>query len=210
MPSGFQHTFVALGMMALMAIVNTFGTDVIAAYTVASRIDSLAVLPVMNIAAALSVFVGQNIGANKFSRIRSGLNASMVISVGISLLMGLVAILWAKPLMGLFTNDPVVVAIGRDYLIIVSIFYPVFSAMFTYNGLLRGAGATLVPMFITLLSLWVIRIPLAWLLSRTMAEQGIWWSIPIAWLVGLVGALIYYRYGAWRHKGVVNTKLDEL
>ena len=69
LPSGMQHTFVAAGMMALLGIVNGFGTDVIAAYTAAGRIDSLAMMPAMNFSQAVSAFVGQNLGANKIERV---------------------------------------------------------------------------------------------------------------------------------------------
>ena len=206
LPTGIQHTFVALGMMALMGIVNSFGTNVIAAFTAASRIDSLASLPAMTLSVALSVFVGQNLGAGKLERIKSGLIASLVFASSISVLMSLVAIFWSVPLMKIFTNDADVIAIGREYLIIVSVFYLLFSTMFVLNGLLRGAGATLIPMFVTLFSLWLVRIPLAWLLSRYMGETGIWWSIPIAWFFGVTGAFLYYRFGKWKTKGVVKHK----
>jgi putative MATE family efflux protein len=203
LPTGLQHTFVALGMMALMGIVNTFGTNVIAAFTAASRIDSLAALPAMTLSVALSVFVGQNIGANQFHRIKRGLQVTFGFASAVSLIMTVAALLWAEPMMKLFTNDAEVIAIGREYLIIVSLFYLLFSTMFIFNGLHRGAGATLIPMFITLFSLWLVRIPLAVFLSRFMGEQGIWWSIPIAWFFGALGSFTYYKLGKWKDKGVV-------
>lgn len=203
LPTGIQHTFVALGMMALMGIVNTFGTNVIAGFTGASRIDSIASLPAMTLSVALSVFVGQNIGAKKLERIYKGLKISLIFASVISITMSIVAILWSVPLMKLFSNDSNVIAIGREYLIIVSLFYLLFSTMFIFNGLLRGAGATLIPMFITLFSLWLVRIPLAVFLSKIMGEQGIWWAIPIAWFFGSLGSFLYYRFGKWKDKGVV-------
>ncbi|HPJ46745.1 MAG TPA: MATE family efflux transporter, partial [Tenuifilaceae bacterium] len=121
LPTGIQHTFVALGMMALMGIVNSFGTNVIAAFTAASRIDSLASLPAMTLSVALSVFVGQNLGAGKLERIKSGLKTSLIFASSISVLMSLVAIFWSVPLMKIFTNDANVITIGREYLIIVSV-----------------------------------------------------------------------------------------
>jgi len=83
--------------------------------------------------------------------------------------------------------------------------------MFCINGLLRGAGAAVVPMYITLLSLWIVRIPLAYLLSKTfgMNEAGVWWSIPIGWLMGAVASTIYYRYGSWKNKSVVKPVTTE-
>jgi putative MATE family efflux protein len=203
LPTGIQHTFVALGMMALMGIVNTFGTNVIAGFTGASRIDSLAAIPAMTLSVALSVFVGQNIGAKKVERIYKGLRVALIFASVISVVMSIVAIFWSVPLMNLFSNDTAVIAVGREYLITVSLFYLLFSTMFVFNGLLRGAGATLIPMFITLFSLWLVRIPLAVFLSKYMGEQGIWWAIPIAWFFGALGAFVYFRTGKWKNKGVV-------
>ncbi len=205
LPTGFQQTFVAFGMMALMGIVNTFGTDVIAGYTAAGRIDSIAGLPAMSISMALSVFVGQNLGAGKIERIRAGLRAAILIGSIMSIATTMAVWLWGDSIMKIFTNDPNVISVGKEYLIIVSLFYIVFSTMFTFTGLLRGAGATLIPMFITLFSLWLIRIPLAWFLSKQIGVQGIWWSIPIAWFSGMVFSYLYYKMGHWKNKTVVKS-----
>ncbi|RPH34501.1 MAG: MATE family efflux transporter [Bacteroidales bacterium] len=212
LPTGIQQTFVGLGGMALMGIVNTYGTIVIAGYSAAMRIDQLAVLPAMNFSAALSGFVGQNLGANKFSRIRAGLRATFLMSAAFCLIITIIVIFWGDNLMTIFTNNPEVVRVGHKYLIIVSLFYIFFSTMFTFNGMLRGAGATLVPMFITLFSLWLIRIPLAFFLSKhtSLGEEGIWWSIPIAWFVGTVGSYIYYKTGNWKDKAVTRIKPEEI
>jgi len=204
LPAGLQHTIVALGMMALMGIVNTFGTNVIAGYSVAIRLDSLAVMPAMNFSAALATFVGQNLGANKQSRVKKGLLFTLLMSSIISLSVMAVLLIWGKGLMGFFTTDTEVIRIGYEYLSIVSLFYIVFSIMFTLNGVLRGAGDTLIPMFITLLALWGIRIPAAFILSKSMGEIGIWWAVPIGMVAGMVMTFIYYRTGRYKKKVVVN------
>jgi putative MATE family efflux protein len=203
LPAGLQHTIVALGMMALMGIVNTFGTNVIAGYSVAIRLDSLAVMPAMNFSAALATFVGQNLGANKQSRVKKGLLFTLLMSSTISLLVMAVLLIWGKGLMGFFTADTEVIRIGYEYLSIVSVFYIVFSIMFTLNGVLRGAGDTLIPMFITLLALWGIRIPAAFILSKSMGEIGIWWAVPIGMVAGMGMTFLYYRTGRYKKKVVV-------
>ncbi|MDM8159456.1 MATE family efflux transporter [Labilibaculum sp. K2S] len=203
-PSGLQHTFVALGMMALLGIVNTFGTDVIAAYTAAGRIDSLAIMPAMNFSQAVAAFVGQNLGANKIDRVRQGFKVTFIMSNVFCLMMTAIIILFGSHLMKLFTTDANVIAIGEKYLIIVSSFYLLFSTMFTTNGVLRGAGDTLIPMFITLFSLWLIRIPCAYFLSSHIGETGIWWSIPIGWSMGTIFSYLYYRTGRWKKKSIVS------
>ncbi|GAB7086696.1 MATE family efflux transporter [Marinifilum fragile] len=206
LPSGIQHTFVALGMMALLGIVNTFGTDVIAAYTAAGRIDSLAMMPAMNFSQAVAAFVGQNLGANKIERVRKGFKATFLMSNLFCILMTAIIVIFGSQLMKMFTTDPNVIAIGEKYLIIVSSFYLLFSTLFTTNGVLRGAGDTLIPMFITLFSLWIIRIPVAYFLSAKIGETGIWWSIPIGWSMGALLSYLYYLTGKWKSKSVVPNK----
>jgi putative MATE family efflux protein len=224
LPSGFQQTFVSFGMIALMRIVSNFGTNVIAAYSVAGRIDGLAMLPAMNFGQALSTFVGQNIGANKRDRVRAGLYSTLGMSAAISIFITLVVLLLPHQLMSFFTTDEKVIAAGVNYLLVVGSCYIIFSTMFSFTGMLRGAGDTLIPMFITLFSLWLIRIPVAALLSGRMhstlqswgmqmnlhpifsgslQEKGIWWSIPLAWLIGAVFSYLYFRTGNWKKKSVV-------
>ncbi len=210
LPSGLQQSFVALGLMALIWIVNLFGTDTIAAYSVAMRIDSLAMMAAMNFASALATFVGQNLGANKPERVRSGLIATLKMTTIISITISIIAILFSKQLMGIFTTDENVIAIGARYLIIVSSFYVMFSTLFVISSVMRGAGDTLVPMFITLLALWVVRIPAAYFLSRHFGVDGIWWSTPMGWFVGMTFSFIYYKTGRWKRKAIVKYDEDKL
>jgi putative MATE family efflux protein len=202
-PVGFQQAFVALSMIAMFWIVNPFGTDASAAYSVAVRIDSFASLPAMNFAMALATFVGQNLGANRADRAKKGFHATLLMTSGLSIFTTFVIIILRHPLMALFTNDQNVISIGENYLIIVGSFYVVFSTMFVVGGVMRGAGDTLIPMFITLLVLWVVRIPVSLWLSRTIGMSGIWWGIPIAWLLGLMMSYGYYLTGRWKTKAVV-------
>lgn len=203
LPTGIQQTLVALGALVLMGIVNTFGTNVIAGYSVASRLDFLAMVPAMSFSQALSTFVGQNIGANKPGRIRTGLIATVKMSGIVTIATTIIIIFSGHILMDMFTNDQEVIRIGDQYLTIVSSFYLMFTLMFIYNGVMRGAGDTLLPMFFTLFSLWIIRVPLAYFLSARLGAQGIWWSIPSSWLIGLALSYVYYKTGRWKKKAVV-------
>jgi len=203
LPTGIQHTLVAMGALALMAIVNTFGTDVIAGFSVASRIDALAIVPAMSFSQAITTFVGQNIGANKTDRIKTGLISTVKMSGIVTIITTVFIILTGHILMSLFTNDEEVIRLGDQYLTIVSSFYITFTLMFIYTGVMRGAGDTLIPMVFSILSLWLIRIPLAWFLSARMGVEGIWWAIPAGWIVGLILSYAYYKSGRWKKKGVV-------
>ncbi len=104
LPTGVQQAFVALGMMALMRIVNGFGTDVVAGYTAAGRLDSLAVIPSMVFAQALATFVGQNIGAGKIDRVKKGLARTLLMSSAVAMGITILIIIFKYPLMSLFTR----------------------------------------------------------------------------------------------------------
>ena len=210
LPTGLQHTFVSLGMTVVQVIVNRFGTNVIAAYAAATRLDSLAILPAMNFGMALSTFVGQNIGAGKTDRIKSGLKSTLLMSSVVSLAVTSIMVFFGRFLIQLFvrSSESEVILVGSEYLVIVSSFYIVFSVMFSINGVMRGAGDTLIPMFITFFSLWIVRIPVAYFLSERIGESGIWWAIPIAWITGAVFAYLYYRTGKWKEKAVVRPSSD--
>ncbi|MFH0757417.1 MAG: MATE family efflux transporter [Bacteroidota bacterium] len=221
LPSGLQQTFVALGMLALLGIVNGFGTDVVAAYTAAGRLDSLAIIPSMVFSTALSTFVGQNIGAGKLDRVKQGLKRTMLMASVVSLGITLLVIVFKFPLMRLFTTDQTVIDLGGTYLTVVTSFYLLFTGMFVYTGVMRGAGDTIIPMFITLISLWLIRIPAAMFLSQEsmvlfgltirgagLGPSGIWWSIPAGWGFGLIFSFLYYRTGRWKTKTVVKINVE--
>ena len=204
LPTGFQQTFVAFGMVALYWIVNQFGVDANAAYSAAGRIDGFAVMPAMSFAVALSTFVGQNLGAKRPDRVKAGFRATLLMITAITVTISAVVIIFSTFLMRMFTDDAAVIRIGAEYLRIIGASYLLFSTMFIINGLLRGAGDTLVPMFISLFSLWVVRIPIAYLLSKnpSIGLQGVWWSIPIGWFAGVVLYYYYYLTGRWKKKAV--------
>ncbi|HNZ26908.1 MAG TPA: MATE family efflux transporter [Spirochaetota bacterium] len=197
-PTAVQQILVSLGMIALSRIVNSFGTTTIAAYTAAGRLDSFALMPAMNFSMAISTFVAQNLGANKLDRVKRGVKSTIAFSSAIAITISIAFVVFSKELITVFNKDSEVVSVGMQYLHIVSPFYLVFSLMFVFNGILRGAGDTLIPMFITLLSLWIVRIPISAFLSMKIGTAGIWWGIPIAWLIGTGLDYLYYLSGRWK------------
>jgi len=212
LPTGLQQTLVSLGMMTLSRIVNEFGPQTMAAFTAASRIDSIAAMPAMNLGAAITTFTGQNIGAGKPERVKRGHLSAIAVNSGISLLMTLTILLFGRRLMGIFTNDPEVIGIGSSYLIIVGLFYVAFGIMFINNGVMRGAGDVFIPMINTVLALWLVRVPVALLFTRVfhMGSDGIWWSIPAGWMVGMIFSTWYYRTGKWKNvKGFKNSPIND-
>ena len=198
LPSAVQQVLVALGMMALSRIVNSYGTSAIAAYTAGTRLETLATMPAMNFAMALSAFVGQNVGAGRLDRVRRGFSSTLWMSGALALATSAAVIVFRAPLIALFNADAGVAALGARYLAIVGGGYVLFSAMLITGGLLRGAGDTLTPMLVTLLALWVIRVPAATLLSRRLGTDGIWLATPVGWAVGMILLLSWYAGGRWK------------
>lgn len=204
LPTGLQVSFVALGSMMIFMIVAPFGTNAIAAYSVAMRLDSFATLPAMNLATALSTFVGQNVGAKKHDRVKTGLVDTLKISIAFSVVLSFILFFFSEALMGFFTDNNEVISIGVNFLHIIGPFYIIFAVMFALQGCLRGVGAVMVPMFCSLISLWLVRIPLAWYMGSVLGLEGVWWSTPISWLVGAVLMALYFRTGRWKKIQVIN------
>ena len=208
LPTGFQQSFIAFGMMAIMSIVNGFGTNAVAAYSAAMRIDSFVKMPAITFSSALSAFVGQNLGAFEERRAKTGLWATLLFSTIYCIVASLLIILFGKHIMSLFTTDPDVIKIGQDYLLIVSSFYLLFSIMFSFTGFLRGAGATLIPMIATFTALYIVRIPAATFISGLIGVNGIWWAEPMGTFIGMIILLVYYFSGKWKGKVVVRKSDD--
>lgn len=197
-PSGIQQSLVALGISTMTGIVNGFGTDAIAGYAAATRIESLASLPTMTISMALSTFVGQNLGARKPERVRRGLLSALALSVTISALAAVVFQFAGSALIGFFNSDPGVLESGSSYLRIIGPFFVVFSVMFMLNGTIRGAGDTLMPLLTTLIAMWVVRVPAGFALSRVFELNGVWFAFPTGWIIGTLISIAYYRSGNWK------------
>ncbi len=207
LPAGVQQTMVALGGLAVSSIINSFGPMVVAAYGAAMRLDQFAFMPSMSIGLGVSSLVGQNIGAGREDRVQETVRWGSIITVGITSIMTLVALLRPQTLIVLFTTDAQVIAFGSEYLRIVGLSYIPFALMFVITGALRGAGDTVPSMVISLVTLWFVRIPLARYLAAMpdLGQQGIWIAMAISSTMGMILARIYYATGRWKDKGVVRT-----
>lgn len=205
-PSGIQQVLFSVGMMAMQSLINGFGADTMAGFNAASKVDSFASMPVMNFGAAISTFVGQNIGAGKTERIKKGYRSTMIMVIGISLITSVVINIFGEQLIGLFNTEPGVIKEGKAYIVRVASFYAVVGAMFITNGVMRGAGDTIVPMITSLLSMLVIRVPVAYFLAERLGSNGIWWSIPAGWVIGAALTQFYYHSGRWKKKALIKMK----
>ena len=200
LPTSVQQCAIALGLIALLGIVNSFGTNTLTAYGAAGKIDTIITQAILTLSGALAAFCGQNIGAGRLDRVKKGVQFTMYTNVALGLLTFAAVYLFGNEMMRIFTKDIDVVAIGKEYLLIIGGFFIVHGALNVYNGALRGAGDTLFPMITSLICLWLIRIPLAYYLSSWLGRNGIWWAIGISITIGLIVTFAYYKMGFWKRR----------
>ncbi len=198
-PSAAQQGLAAFGFLFITGIVNAYGASATAAFGAAMRIDQMALLPALGFSVAVSMMAGQNIGARRFDRVREVFRWGMVISGGITLV-GTVAVMSLPGLLlRAFLNDPEAIRIGTSYLMIVGAAYLCFSAMFVSNGVINGAGQTMVTTLVTVLALWIVRVPLALALSHHFHRiEFVWAASATGLAVGMVASLAYYYSGRWK------------
>lgn len=204
-PSMIQQSIVSIGMLFVQRLVNGYGSTVVAGYTAATKIDSIAIMPMVNVGSAVSTFVAQNIGAKKTERVKSGYRAGLLMVICIGLFIAMVLYLFGHQLVSSFVDKNTnkdVIAVGVEYLKVVSIFYFAMGMMNTTNGVLRGAGDMKIFLTSTLFNLGT-RVVLAYILSGFIGKSGIWWAIPTGWSVGFFIAFYRYRSGRWKSKGVL-------
>lgn len=211
LPAGIQQVLVSLSIVVVNSIVNSFGPDVIAGFGAASRLDQFAFMPSMTMGLAVSALVGQNLGAGKPERVAETVKWSSILAASITAIVSVIAILRPDILMVLFTKDETVLAEGSRYLRYVSLSYIPMALMFTIGGVIRGAGDTVATMFLTLGSLWIVRVPLAKYLSSipSLGVGGVWIAIALGSLMGFIFHVIYYRTGRWKERVPVQRTATE-
>ena len=190
-----QQSIMNLGILAVQGLVNSFGTTVMAAFAAAVKIDAFAYLPVQDFGNAFSTFIAQNFGAGEKGRIKKGIRVAAAASVGFGLFISLLVFISAEPLMGLFIDrsETAVIAEGIRYLRIEGAFYCLIGVLFLLYGLYRALGRPGMSVVLTVVSLGT-RVGLAYALAAVPAFGviGIWWSVPIGWLLADVLGVGYY------------------
>lgn len=210
LPAGIQQVLVSLSAVVVNSIVNSFGATVIAGFGAASRLDQFAFMPSMSMGLAVSALVGQNLGAGKPERVAETVKWSAILASSITAIVSVIAILRPDILMVLFTQDKAVLAEGARYLRYVSLSYIPMALMFTIGGVIRGAGDTVATMFLTLGSLWIVRVPLAKYLSSIpkLGVGGVWLAMALGSVMGFVFQFIYYKTGRWKRRVVVQKTVE--
>ena len=206
LPSMLQQSLVSLSMMMMQGLVNSYGKVLVAGYTAATKIDTLAMLPNLNFSNAMSSYTAQNIGAGRYDRVKQGLKASLFMVVVFSLLITVIIFLFGDQLLSLFL-DPGdtsgALGCGLTYMHTVSLFYILMGLLFVSNGMLRGSGdmgAFTLSSMANLFSRVAVAYALAYL--TPLGANAIWWSIPAGWAIGSVVSLLRVKSGKWMRQAV--------
>jgi Na+-driven multidrug efflux pump len=163
----------------------------------------------MSMGMAVSALTGQNLGAQKPERIKDVFKWGIVMTSAITIFISLLAVSFARHiLMGFGLGaDPSVMQIGTSYLHIVGTCYICVGVMFVCGGVINGAGHTLITMAFSILSFWLIRLPVAWYLSATsLGVRGVWFAVGTSFTLGMAMTLAYYSSGRWRHKVIIRAE----
>lgn len=204
-PTIVQQSIVSIGMLLIQSAVNRFGSTFLAGYTAATKIDGIAIVPMVAVGNAMSTYVAQNMGAKKTERIPMGYRICLVMAAGIGLMIALALHFTGESFVGLFLNadsSAEAISVGTAYLSTVSLFYFVMGSMNVSNGVLRGAadmGWFLSSSVCNLLT----RVTLTYALADVTQGMIIMWANPAGWAVGLVIALIRYFQGGWKKKEII-------
>ncbi|MBD5156933.1 MAG: MATE family efflux transporter [Butyrivibrio sp.] len=190
-----QQSVMNLGILMVQGVVNGFGSAVMAAFAAAVKIDAFAYMPVQDFGNAFSTFIAQNYGAKKEERIRKGLKGAVAVSVIFCVIVSAAVWIFARPLMLMFVNaeKTEIIAEGVRYLRIEGAFYCGIGCLFLLYGLYRALGKPGMSVVLTVLSLGT-RVILAYTLSAIpqIEVAGIWWSVPIGWLLADSVGIVYY------------------
>jgi Na+-driven multidrug efflux pump len=210
-PAAIQMSITSLISLTITRLVNTFGEYAAAGYSVATRIDSFALLPLESMSMTLSTFAGQNTGANQDERARKGHRSTLAIMLGVAVFASSFMLIFGKQMMSLFVNNTEkgaleIVNYGWDYLSVIGLFYVLHALFFSYNGFFRGVGDAVIVMILTISSLSIRAIFSYFFTNRfSMGPEAIGWAIPIGWAICSVIAIIYFRKGLWKEKRRVKT-----
>lgn len=204
-PSIIQQSIVSISMLAVQAIVNPYGSSVVAGYAAAQKIDSVAIMPMQAVGNAMSTFTAQNIGAQKHERVREGYRASYPMILLINLIIWVIIFLFSHQFLGLFLEEgsgSIAMQTGLDYLHLVSMTYFLLGLLMVTGSVLRGSGDIAWFMLASVMNV-VSRIACAYGLNGVLGVSAVWISVPVGWLCGYLFHFYRYRQKKWMEKHLI-------
>lgn len=210
LPSGLTQAIFSMAMIIVQSLTNSFGEMFIAANVIVMRVDGFAMMPNFSFGTAMTTFTGQNVGANQYDRVNKGAKDGTWIATGTSAFITILILAFGRQLMGIFTETQSLVDLSMHLMQILAIGYIAMAVTQSLSGVMRGAGDTLTPMWISIITTVVIRVPIAYGIAHFTKSQAypngrsecIYISLLISWLLGALITCIAFKIGKWRKKGI--------
>lgn len=211
LPSGVTQGIISMSMILVQSLTNTFGPTLIAANVIVQRVDGFAMLPNFSFGTAMTTYAGQNVGAGKMDRVQKGAKQGTLLAAGITTFLTALILIFGKQLMGIFTETEDLVELAMRMMRILAAGYIVMAVLQSLSGIMRGAGDTTTPMWISIIQTFFLRVPLAYLMVNMTKSpeypQGrpemLFASMLIAWTIGTLITIFFYRKGNWKKKALV-------
>lgn len=205
-PTMLQQSIVSVGMLLVQSVINRFGSDVLAGYTAAGRIESICIVPMIAAGNAVATFTAQNVGAGKHERVREGYRSAYGMVFGFAAVICIAVLLSRKALIGMFLDgagNAAAYETGISYLSFIAFFYVLIGLKAITDGVLRGSGDVGVFMAANLINL-SIRVAAANLLAPVLGAAAVWYAEPMGWAVNYLISFLRYKSGKWRTKKLIS------
>ena len=210
LPSGVTQAIFSMAMIVVQSLTNSFGEMFIAANVIVMRVDGFAMMPNFSFGTAMTTYAGQNVGAKRLDRVEQGAKQGTFIAIATSAVITSLILLFGKALMGIFTNTAELVELSRDMMGILAVGYIAMAVTQSLSGVMRGAGDTMTPMWISIATTILIRVPIAYgisFLTRTPElpngrQECVFISLLSSWLIGAIITFIFYKRGQRKEKAV--------
>lgn len=208
LPSGVTQAIMSMSMIVVQSLTNSFGELFIAANVIVMRVDGFAMLPNFSFGTAMTTFTGQNVGAKQMDMVKKGAKQGTLLALAVSALITGAILFFGRGLMGIFTNTPELVNLSMSMMKILAFGYIAMAVLQSLSGVMRGAGDTMTPMWISIFQTVLLRVPLAYglcYLTRTPElpngrRECIFVSLLLAWVIGTIITCIFYLKGKWKKK----------
>ncbi len=208
LPSGLTQAIMSMAMIIVQSLTNSFGEAFIAANVIVMRVDGFAMLPNMSFGTAMTTYTGQNVGARKYDRVTKGAVQGTILAVATSTVLTILILTFGKQLMGIFTETASLVELSRTIMGIIAPGYIAIAVTMSLSGVMRGAGETMTPMWISLFTTVAVRVPVAYAIAylTRSAEMPngnqfcIQISLVSSWLLGALITTIVYLRGKWKKR----------
>lgn len=205
-PSILQQSIVSIGMLLVQAVVNSFGSSVLAGYTAGMRIESICIMPMIALGNAMSTFTAQNIGAGTMERVKRGYRFSYLLVAVVAAVTLLLLQAFSEEFIVAFLesseSQAAALSTGTSYLFFMSFFFFIFGSKIITDGVLRGAGDVVVFTVANLVNL-SLRVVFANVFAPIIGIQAVWMAVPIGWSVNFLITFPRYLSGKWREAHVI-------